>query len=89
MQAIYLGAAVEVFVTSDRNMLLAISEINGVLRYPRCVIETSDFLSGVSRKVLEPGAPASQFIVCPVCGCAIPTSQGVHFSSFGNGPSVP
>jgi len=54
-QAVYLGTA-EVFVTSDVRQREAVSEISGVLRYPRCVVDTADLFAGIERGVPDPAA---------------------------------
>ena len=43
-QAVYLGI-VEVFVSSDTPMRKAVSEINVLLRYPRRILSTEDFIA--------------------------------------------
>jgi len=73
-QAVYLGVA-EVFVTSDVRQREAVSEISGVLRYPRCVVETADFFEGI-----EVGVPDA-VAFCRCCGSrlAAPFAQrGFH-----------
>ncbi len=78
-QAVYLGVA-EVFVTDDAGMLRATSEIDRILRYPRCVVHSDDFLNGILQKHtngIAAGATPHQSI-CPVCGSAVPTRAGRH-----------
>jgi hypothetical protein len=43
-QAVYLGV-VEAFVSSDTPMQKAVSEINALLRYPRRILSTEDFIA--------------------------------------------
>ena len=55
----YLGIA-HVFVTDDRGLLAAASEVSGLLEHPRCVVTPKDFFDGVM-------APAESTF-CRVCG---------------------
>jgi len=53
----------------------AVSEISGVLRYPRCVVDTADFFAGIERGVPDPAA------FCHRCGSALaapPAQRGFH-----------
>ncbi len=74
-QAVYLGVA-EVFVTSDVRQREAVSEISGVLRYPRCVVETADFFAGVAADSPDPAA------FCRRCGSALPAADAACTGGF-------
>lgn len=74
-QAVYLGVA-EMFVTSDARQLEAVSEISGVLRYPRCVVDTADFFEGVEAGTPDPAA------FCRRCGSALPAALSVRDRGF-------
>ncbi len=79
-QAVYLGVA-EVFVTDDAGMLRATSEIDHILHYPRCVVDSSDFLNGILRKHTKAGsaeAAPDESDICSVCGSPVPTRVGTH-----------
>jgi hypothetical protein len=45
-QAVYLGVA-ELFVAGDERMLEAVAGVSGLLPYPRRIVKTRDFLSGL------------------------------------------
>ena len=74
-QAVYLGVA-EVFVTSDVRHLRAVSEISGVLRYPRCVVDSADFFEGVGAGVPNPA------VFCRRCGSVLPVADSVRDRGF-------
>ena len=74
-QAVYLGV-VEIFVTSDVRQLEAVGEISAVLRYPRCVVDTADFLDGVEAGGLDPAS------FCRRCGSALRAPSPDRPSSF-------
>jgi len=74
-QAVYLGVA-EVFVTRDKRQREAVSEISGVLRYPRCVVHPDDFFEGVEAGVPDPAA------FCRRCGSALPAAHSARDRGF-------
>lgn len=78
-QAAYLGVA-EIFVTSDVRQRGAVSEISGVLRYPRCVVDAADFFEGIESGTPDPAA------FCGRCGSAMPAEsaldRGFHTTAY-------
>ena len=74
-QAVYLGVA-EIFVTRDRRQREAVSEISGVLRYPRCVVHPDDLFEGVEAGTSDPAA------FCRRCGSALPAALSAPDRGF-------
>jgi hypothetical protein len=73
-QLVYLGIA-EVFVTNDKALLTAATDVSRLLKHPRCVVNPRDFLAGV--------VALTKTATCAVCGCILPTETGSHYNEKG------
>jgi len=80
-QTVYLGLS-EVFVTGDEGLLKAASGVSASLRYPCCVVPTEDFIGGILRFGGESlKAPETTAHECRLCGCRLPTLNGMHVAA--------
>lgn len=74
-QTVYLGC-VQVFVTGDRWMLEAATEVSRLLKWPRCTLHSDEFLNAL-RELSSTGAVAGTSI-CSVCGIPGSPARGGH-----------